>query len=208
MPAEFGSPRNLTISEYLDYFACMYDIPRVERRGRDVIVKGLSTGNKQRLLLAKTLLHDPQVLVLDEPASGLDPRARTELRAIIRELASMGKTIIVSSHILPDIEEISDRLVLDGDLQSLRARHSPTRRAHKVRVPVEQTLAAAEVLSRLAGVAACERRDSFLVVTSEEPDCNFLLAALLQHQIRVLQFADEEPNLEEIFMRSTAGKVT
>jgi ABC-2 type transport system ATP-binding protein len=230
MPAEFGSPRNLTISEYLDYFACMYDIPRVERRGRiddvceltelrgrgNVMVKGLSTGNKQRLLLAKTLLHDPQVLVLDEPASGLDPRARTELRAIIRELASMGKTIIVSSHILPDIEEISDRigiieagrLVLDGDLQSLRARHSPTRRALKVRVPVEQTLAAAEVLGRLAGVAACERRDSFLVVTSEEPDCNFLLAALLQHQIRVLQFADEEPNLEEIFMRSTAGKVT
>ena len=118
MPAEFGSPRNLTIAEYLDYFGCMYDIPRADRRRRiddvceltdlsgraDVMVKGLSTGNRQRLLLAKTLLHDPQVLVLDEPASGLDPRARTELRAIVRELAAMGKTIIISSHILTDIE--------------------------------------------------------------------------------------------------------
>ena len=122
----------------------MYGIPKKERKVRirevceltdligreDVMVKGLSTGNKQRLLLAKTLLHDPDLLVLDEPASGLDPRARTELRIIIRELASMGKTIIISSHILPDIEEISHRigimeagrLVLDSDIDSLRRR--------------------------------------------------------------------------------------
>jgi ABC-2 type transport system ATP-binding protein len=106
MPAEFASPRNLTIMEYLEYFGCMYDIPICERRQRigdvceltdlggrgDVMIKGLSTGNRQRLLLAKTLLHDPMVLVLDEPASGLDPRARTELRGIIRELASYSST--------------------------------------------------------------------------------------------------------------------
>ena len=230
MPAEFGSPRNLTIAEYLDYFACMYAIPREARRQRigdvceltdltgrgEVMVKGLSTGNKQRLLLAKTLLHDPQVLVLDEPASGLDPRARTELRAIVRELASMGKTIIISSHILPDIEEISDRvgiieagkLVIDGDLQSLRAQHASTLHTVRLRVPSEDVTRTAELLSRLDGVLSCERRDSFIVVTSEEPDCNFVLAALLQENIRVLRFADEEPNLEEIFMRSTAGKVT
>ena len=133
MPAEFGSPRNLNIGEYLDYFGCMYGIPKTERQRRivdvstltdlngreEVMVKGLSTGNKQRLLLAKTLLHDPELLVLDEPASGLDPRARTELRAIVRELASMGKTIIISSHILPDIEEINSTLTAAGD------RHGP-----------------------------------------------------------------------------------
>ena len=105
MPAEFGSPRNLSIEEYLDYFACMYGIAKHARPQRirevcelmdltgreDVMVKGLSTGNRQRLLLAKTLLHDPQVLILDEPASGLDPRARTELRGILRALACNGQ---------------------------------------------------------------------------------------------------------------------
>jgi ABC-2 type transport system ATP-binding protein len=230
MPAEFGSPRNLTIFEYLDYFGCMYDIPKADRRRRigdvceltdlngrgDVMVKGLSTGNRQRLLLAKTLLHDPGVLVLDEPASGLDPRARTELRAIVRELAAMGKTIIISSHILPDIEEISDRigileagkLVLDGDLETLRAHHGATRRVVKLRVPAEDTAHAADVLAQLAGVTSCERRDQFLVIGSDEPNGNFILAELLRHDIRILRFAEDEPNLEEIFMRSTAGKVT
>jgi ABC-2 type transport system ATP-binding protein len=230
MPAEFGSPRNLSIDEYLEYFGCMYGIPRAERRRRvldvceltdligrgDVMVKGLSTGNRQRLLLAKTLLHDPLVLVLDEPASGLDPRARTELRAIVRELAMMGKTIIISSHILTDIEEISDRigileagkLVLDGNLATLRARHGATRRVVKLRVPPEDSGRAAEVLSRLPDVTSCEQRDHLLVIGSDEPNCNFVLAELLQHDIRVLQFAEDEPNLEEIFMRSTAGKVT
>jgi ABC-2 type transport system ATP-binding protein len=230
MPAEFASPRNLTIAEYLEYFGCMYDIPIRERRQRiaevceltdlagraDVMIKGLSTGNRQRLLLAKTLLHDPLVLVLDEPASGLDPRARTELRGIIQELASLGKTIIISSHILPDIEEISDRigileagkLVLDGDLETLRAEFGATRRVVKLRVPTEETGRAADLIAQLARVASCERRDQVLVIRSDEPNCNFVLAALLEHDIRVLQFAEDEPDLEEIFLRSTAGKVT
>src|SRR6185369_9257673 len=102
-------------------------------------------GNRQRLLLAKTLLHDPAVLVLDEPASGLDPRARVELRGIVRELGALGKTIIISSHILADIEEMSDRigileagkLVLDGDLQTLRARHCAAHCVVRLRVPAE-----------------------------------------------------------------------
>jgi ABC-2 type transport system ATP-binding protein len=230
MPAEFGSPRNLTIHEYLEYFGCMYAIPKGERRRRiedvcdltdlsgrgDVMVKGLSTGNRQRLLLAKTLLHDPGILVLDEPASGLDPRARTELRAIMRELAAMGKTIIISSHILSDIEEISDRigileagqLVLDGDLDSLRAHHAAASRIVKLRVPPNETSRAEDVLTQLDGVTSCERRDQFLVISSDEPNCNFVLAELLRHDIRILQFAENELNLEEIFMRSTAGKVT
>ena len=230
MPAEFGSPRNLTIGEYLDYFGCMYGIPAGEREQRirdvceltdlsgreDVMVKGLSTGNRQRLLLAKTLLPDPGVLVLDEPASGLDPRARTELRGIVKALASLGKTIIISSHILPDIEDISDwigileagKLVLDGDLSDLRARHRTASHVIRLRVPDVDLDRAAELLQPLAGVSTCERRDGSLVISSDAPNCNFVLAEMLKHDVRVLQFADDELNLEEIFMRSTAGKVT
>lgn len=231
MPAEFGSPRNQTIGEYLEYFGCMYGIPKRERKVRirevceltdltgreDVMVKGLSTGNKQRLLLAKTLLHDPELLVLDEPASGLDPRARTELRIIIRELASMGKTIIVSSHILPDLEEISHRigimeagkLVLDSDIDSLRDQQtSSSRRILKVRVPPDQVDRARQIISELDEAVSCELRDQFLVVDTSAADGNFLLRALLDANLRIVQFAEDAPNLEEIFMRSTVGKVT
>jgi ABC-2 type transport system ATP-binding protein len=230
MPAEFGCPRNLTIEEYLDYFSCMYGISASERvpRIRDVCeltdlsgrehvyVKGLSTGNRQRLLLAKTLLHDPSVLILDEPASGLDPRARNELRAIIRTLASLGKAIIISSHILPDLEDISDRigileagrLVLEGDLATLRAGSGMAQRVIRLRVPLEDTARAAQVIGKLPGVESCDVRDQNLAITSNDPNSNYILAALLQHEIRVLQFSENETNLEEIFMRSTAGKVT
>lgn len=230
MPAEFGSPRNLTIGEYLGYFACMYGLPRHEREHRirevceltdlvgreDVMVKGLSTGNRQRLLLAKTLLHDPRLLVLDEPASGLDPRARTELRAIVRALASMGKTIIISSHILPDIEEISDRigiieagqLVLDGDLESLRSEYGTSRRIIRLRVPSDDMLRSVEILNQLECVTSCSERDRDIVVNSDEPNGNVVLQALIDHDVRILKFAEDAPDLEEIFMRSTEGKVT
>lgn len=230
MPAEFGSPRNLAIGEYLEYFGCMYGVPRGQRRqriqdvceltdlrGREaVMVKGLSTGNKQRLLLAKTLLHDPQLLILDEPASGLDPRARNELRAIVKQLASLGKTIIISSHILPDIEDISDqigileagRLVLDGNLDTLRSETGASKRSIRIRVEASENERVQALLTALPEVKNCDRRDEFIVVASDEPNGNFVLAELLKHDIRILQFAEDEPDLEEIFMRSTAGKVT
>ncbi len=230
MPAEFGSPRNQTIGEYLSYFACMYSVPKRDRAERirdvceltdligreDVMVKGLSTGNKQRLLLAKTLLHDPDLLVLDEPASGLDPRARNELRAIVRELAGMGKTIIISSHILPDIEEISDRigimeagrLVTDGDLEELRDEAGASGRIMKVRVAPGLMDQANKVLSALEQVRSCEERDQFLVVDTAEINGNFVLAALIEADLRIVEFSEDAPNLEEIFMRSTVGRVT
>ena len=230
MPAEFGCPKSLTIGEYLDYFGKMYAIPaqvRAQRineiceltdlRGReDVMVRGLSTGNRQRLLLAKTLIHDPQVLVLDEPASGLDPRARTELRGIVRALAGMGKTIIISSHILPDIEEISDqiaiieagRLVLGGRLDSIREEHRVTLRPVKLRVPPEDVERTQALLAELESVKSCEFQRPFLVIDSDQPNRNFLLAKLIEHDIRILQFSEDEPSLEMIFMQSTLGKVT
>jgi ABC-2 type transport system ATP-binding protein len=168
------------------------------------------------LLLAKTLIHDPQVLVLDEPASGLDPRARTELRGIVRALASMGKTIIISSHILPDIEEISDqigimeagRLVVDGHIEALRDEHRTVSTQGKIRVPAEDVDRSLQLLRNLSGVTSCEFQRPFLVVTTQEPNRNFVLAEMLKHDVRVLQFTEDEPNLETIFMQSTAGKVT
>ena len=120
MPDSFGVYDDMRVWEYLDFFARCYGIPAARRRQmigdlldlvdlgdkRDAYVQGLSRGMQQRLCLAHTLVHDPQVLLLDEPASGLDPRARVELRELLRELRSLGKTILISSHILPELEEL------------------------------------------------------------------------------------------------------
>lgn len=228
MPAEFGSPGSLTIHEYLNYFGCLHGISSNQRaariadvceltdlKGREhLTVKGLSTGNRQRVLLAKTLLHDPELLILDEPASGLDPRARTELRAIIRTLASLGKTTIISSHILPDIEDISDRiaimeagrLVMDGNLQTLRER---TALEHQViRLKVEQKEAAIQLLNARDECRTVEERDGFLICTVEHPGSNEMLTELLRQQIRVTFYSEEQSGLEEIFLKTTEGKVT
>lgn len=230
MPAEFGYPRGMTIFEYLEFFACLYELTESERssrirdvceltelRGREsVFVSGLSTGNRQRLLLAKTLLHDPSVLILDEPASGLDPRARTELRAIIRTLAGLGKAILISSHILPDIEDVSDtigimeagRLVLHGELASLRQLSEGVQQRVRLRVVSSQRDAAVAVLRGLVEVLDCQITDQDLQLLVDAPDSSCVLAALLQAQIRVVFFAENTGDLEEIFMRSTVGKVT
>ena len=120
MPDVFGVYDDMKVWEYLDFFARCYGIPAGRRRRmigdlldlvdlgdkRDAYVQGLSRGMQQRLCLAHALVHDPQVLLLDEPASGLDPRARVELRELLRELRSLGKTILISSHILPELEEL------------------------------------------------------------------------------------------------------
>lgn len=230
MPAEFGYPRGLTIHEYLEYFGSLYQVPTADLPQRirdvkeltdlaarpDVAVRGLSTGNRQRLLLARTLLHDPDVLLLDEPASGLDPRARNELRAIIRTLATLGKTIIVSSHILPDLEDVSDsiaimeagKLVIHGDLQQLR--QSGTEAGLSVRIRVDSAVLqqAADLLRAIPGVHECRIHDQGLLVRSEDDGGNSLLEALIRERIQVQEFSREALNLEQIFMRSTAGRVT
>ncbi|MEY3457089.1 MAG: putative transporter ATP-binding protein YbhF [Planctomycetota bacterium] len=230
MPAEFGCPRGVTIGEYLEYFCCLYGLSEWDRRQRirdvceltelrgreETFVSGLSTGNRQRLLLAKTLLHDPSVLILDEPASGLDPRARMELRAIIRTLASLGKAVLISSHILPDIEDVSDaigimeagRLVLQGDLAQLQRSAESTQQQVRLRVPAGQQEAAMEALRRLSEVTECRMLDDELRVVVHAADASCVLEALLRERIRVVYFAENTGNLEEIFLRSTAGNVT
>lgn len=157
MPAEFGMPRDLSLRAYLRYFACLAGIPRRERdgaidqaleltdlKGRDEVgIGGLSTGNKQRLLLAKTLLHDPELLILDEPASGLDPRARVEVREILHTLSRLGKTIVISSHILKDLENLcshvvimeAGRAVASGDLSGVIQATQRSQRLLRIRIP-------------------------------------------------------------------------
>jgi ABC-2 type transport system ATP-binding protein len=124
MPDSFGVYPDMTVTEYLHFFAAAYDIPRSERMGlcgglleltdlsfkEDALVDSLSKGMQQRLGLARALVHDPKVLIMDEPAAGLDPRARVELREILRELQSMGKTILLSSHILSELAEVCNRV--------------------------------------------------------------------------------------------------
>jgi ABC-2 type transport system ATP-binding protein len=139
MPDFYGVYDDLRVWEYLDFFARCYRVP-ASRRGpmigelleivgltekRDAYVEALSRGMRQRLCLAHTLVHDPQLLILDEPASGLDPRARVEMREILRELRGMGKTILVSSHILPELAELCTSV---GIIDRGPAAHRPARR--------------------------------------------------------------------------------
>ncbi len=146
MPDSFGVYDDMKVWEYLDFFARCYGIPADRRRRmigdlldlvdlgpkRDTYVQGLSRGMQQRLCLAHTLVHDPQVLLLDEPASGLDPRARVELRELLRELRTLGKTILVSSHILPELEELCTSVAIIDRGQVLA--HGPGRR-HRAPAP-------------------------------------------------------------------------
>src|SRR5687768_10011774 len=141
MPDFFGVYDDVKVWEYLDFFAAAYKIPANKRKGiiddvleltdltgkREAYVESLSRGMKQRLCLAKTLVHDPKVLLLDEPASGLDPRARIEFRELLKELRAMGKTIIVSSHILPELADFCNKIgiiekgemIVSGDVNDI-----------------------------------------------------------------------------------------
>ena len=230
MPAEFGVPRDMTMREYMVYFACLSGLSgeRADKMidqafaltdltGRDeVLVGGLSTGNKQRLLLAKTLLNDPDLLILDEPASGLDPRARVEVREILQELAGMGKSIIISSHILRDLENICShicvmeegKIVLDGDVEGLKNEGRSEGVFVRIKVPPDQLKHASEVVSKLSHVNQCEIVGSELSVSSDQEEANFILAALIEAKIHIVAMAEDRPDLEDVFIRSTKGKVT
>ncbi len=167
MPDDFGVYDGMKVWEFLDFFAVAYEIPRSYRKKiigevlelldlthkRDDYVNGLSKGMKQRLCLAKTLVHDPPVLILDEPASGLDPRARLEMKALLNELRQMGKTILISSHILSELADFCTsigiiergKLLAAGSIRDIQQRIR-SHRVLKVRVLDESTERAAELL--------------------------------------------------------------
>jgi ABC-2 type transport system ATP-binding protein len=165
MPDFFGVYDDIKVWEYLDFFAAAYRIPKGQRPQiiddvlaltdltikKDAYVESLSRGMKQRLCLAKTLVHDPKVMLLDEPASGLDPRARIEIRELLKELQAMGKTIIVSSHILPEMEEFCNKigiiergeLIVAGDVNTIARQ---VRGQHTIEVGVIEEIERAEAM--------------------------------------------------------------
>jgi ABC-2 type transport system ATP-binding protein len=237
MPDVFGVYNDMLVWEYLDFFAACYHIPNTQRTGiitdllelvdlshrRDDPVESLSRGMKQRLSLARTLIHDPQVLVLDEPASGLDPRARVEIRELLVELSRMGKTVFFSTHILADVAEIctrvgiieAGRLVAVGSLDELQRHLAPHRQVFIT--VLEQVQAALALLPGLPGVISVAELPANNHPGSQRIQVNFqgddsslcsLLAALVRSGIPVVDFSEQHRDLEEVFMRTTRGIVT
>jgi len=229
MPDYFGVYDDVKVWEYLDFFAAAYRIPKAQRPQlindvleltdltikRDTYVEALSRGMKQRLCLAKTLVHDPKLLLLDEPASGLDPRARIEIKELLKELRRLGKTILISSHILPELADMCNKigiieqgeLIVWGPVDEIMRKVTPTRK-------LEITLAdrAAEAAKALEGydgvkdVRVTGNSISISLDGSDETQVN-LLQHLVSKGFAVRSFAEEETDLEDIFMRVTRGAV-
>jgi ABC-type multidrug transport system, ATPase component len=229
MPDFFGVYDQLTVAEYLDFYAACYRQPKqrrtkvvaelleliglTERRGQ--MVDTLSRGLKQRLCLARALVHDPVVLLLDEPASGLDPRARVDMREILKELRRMGKTIIISSHILPELTELCTmigiidhgRMRATGSVQEVVKQLSAGRRLRIAVVGDRE--AAVEVLKTLAAVRDIDNANGAIEATYEgdESTAAEILQALTAGGIKVSGFSQVDGGLEEAFMRATSDEV-
>lgn len=244
MPDFFGVYDDMTVWEYLDFFAACYEIPENTRRNlindllelvdlshrRNDMVDTLSRGMKQRLCLARTLAHDPQILILDEPASGLDPRARIEIRELLVELSRMGKTIFFSTHILADVAEIctqvgiieAGRLAAEGSLAEMQRRLMPHRRLHIFllgQATEAQTLLVGRegVLGvRLATPEATSsgengaKANPVLEVdfAGDDAGVSALLRDMVGQGIPVLRFNETVHDLEEVFMHATKGIVS
>jgi ABC-2 type transport system ATP-binding protein len=230
MPDFFGVYDDMKVIEYLEFFAAAYRIKGPERRRkceqvldlvdlgykRDALVTSLSRGMTQRLGLARVLLHEPQVLLLDEPASGLDPRARIEMRGLLKELRNMGKTILVSSHILPELADICNKigiiergkLLFDGDVESA-IRQVRQRTVLKVTVANGLNNMAKEQLEGHAEVASVEHKtdEDVLVVTLHDhsQDGSFIADILVKNGFRLKMLKEEEIDLEDVFMGITKG---
>jgi ABC-2 type transport system ATP-binding protein len=229
MPDFFGVYEDMLVWEYLDFFARCYGIGRQRREQitiellelvdlaekRDTYVHTLSRGMQQRLCLAHALVHDPQVLLLDEPASGLDPRARVEMRELLRELGAMGKTIVVSSHILSELAELCDsvgiiekgRLIASGSLDEIRRRVRQDRTL-QIR-PLGNLDGAVRAIKGHPGVGEVYAADGSLEVQflGDDEAAAGLLQALVECGIRIVSFGEVMSDLEEAFLQLTRGEV-
>jgi ABC-2 type transport system ATP-binding protein len=227
MPDTFGSYDNMRVGEYLDFFGAAFGIPRRERARRiaesletaggktyfDNYVEALSHGMKQRVALARTLLHDPEVLILDEPANGLDPPARIEMRKLLVDLAERGKTLLVTSHILPELARVCHRIAIiaRGRLQAFGTLAAIARQLHQARL-MEVLLTRDEQIGRVEEVirgfiepnaeitsSPAEAVVRFRTAKREE-DLAGLLAALVSAGLGVAQFREVQTDLEDAFM--------
>jgi ABC-2 type transport system ATP-binding protein len=227
MPDFFGVYDDMKVIEYLEFFAAAYRIKGAARRKvcdevldlvdlgykREALVTSLSRGMTQRLGLARVLLHDPQVLLLDEPASGLDPRARIEIRGLLKELRNLGKTIMVSSHILPELADICNKigiiergeLIVNADVEAVMKQ---VRRQTILNITVlENQDKAIKLLDDHSSVEKVERRGDMLIVTliAGTTDYSELAALLVGGGLRLSLFKEDELNLETAFMALTKG---
>ncbi len=229
MPDFFGLYDDIRVWEYLDFFANLYSVPSRQRKGvidnvleltdltvkKEAFVQSLSRGMQQRLCLARCLVHDPALLLLDEPASGLDPRARAELKELIAELGRMGKIVIVSSHILPELADFCNtvgiiergQMLAFGSVDKIVRQIQPSK-VFTARI-VGDGILANEFVSRQEFVTDVKLegdtvRIEFSGGTEEQAD---LLAAIVRDGHRVADFREQQANLEDVFMRLTTGAV-
>jgi ABC-2 type transport system ATP-binding protein len=208
MPDVLGVYENLRVDEYLAFFAGAYDVPRHDRRAlidgllelvdltgkRDAMVDSLSRGMKQRLSLARALVHDPSILILDEPASGLDPRARVELRLLVHQLRDMGKTIIVSSHILAELQEMCSHIGI-MEAGRLLAAGSPGTILDQIGGAIRIRVRFADGSEETMSVGSVDEQQALLrrLVVDDERD--------------VVEFQQVGGGIEELFLEITEGKV-
>ncbi len=232
MPDFFGVYDDMFVWEYLDFYARCYNLPAARRKKlidellelvnladkRDANVQALSRGMQQRLCLAHALIHEPQILLLDEPASGLDPRARIEMRELLKELAAMGKTIIVSSHILPELAEMCThigiiehgKLVANGDTNAIR-RQLQANRILRVRVLAEQEralelLRGAKAVGEPLVTAIGENSTTFeMEFEGDDHAAAMVLSELVTRGAPIAEFSEGGNALEEVFMQLTAS---
>jgi len=227
MPDTFGSYDNIRVGEYLDFFGAAFGIPRRGRARRigealatagagafrDLYVEALSHGMKQRVAIARTLLHDPAVLILDEPANGLDPQARIEMRELLLSLAARGKTLLVTSHVLPELARICHQvaIITRGRLRAFGTLAEITRQLNPLR-PMEILLTRVEQLDRAVAIVRqhvepgaeirCSEAEAvvwFRTARGEE-ELAGLLAGLVGAGLEVAQFREVQTDLEEAFM--------
>jgi ABC-2 type transport system ATP-binding protein len=229
VPDYFGAYEDMVVQEYLEFFAAAYNINGAARtkvvsdvieltdlvNKRDSLVDGLSRGMKQRLSIARVLVHDPKVLLLDEPAANLDPRARIEIRELLKELRRMGKTILISSHILPELADLCNKigiieqgeLLYSGPVADILRKAKAGTILH-VGVALGQEQAAA-LLSTDPKIEDVQTRNGYLQVSLKTgvDDYSFVPQRLIQAGYRLTLLKEEEVNLETAFMRLTKGMV-
>jgi len=227
MPDFFGVYDDMKVIEYLEFFAAAYRITGPARRKkcdemleivdldfkRDAFANTLSRGQTQRLGLARVMLHDPQVLLLDEPLSGLDPRARIEMRNLLRRLGQTGKTIIVSSHILPELADVCNKIgIIDRGVMNVCAEVSEVMKQVRDRtiLQIAVTQDSAKASSALADhplVDSVTEGDGFLSVTLNDNSSDYsdIPTMLIKEGFRIKLFHEEEINLESAFMALTKG---
>lgn len=228
MPDFFGVYKDMEVTEYLDFFGACYKIPSAQREKtvndvlelvglsekKGALIGALSRGMQQRLGLARVLIHDPQLLLLDEPASGLDPRARIEMMAILQELQRMGKTIIISSHILSELQTLCNRvaiiekgkLIYSGPVQGVRDQMAAGH-VYWVKVAADQEKAI-QMLKSHPEVSEVTQVDGQMKVTlaSHDTDPSLLAETLVLGGARLTGLWEDELGLEEVFMRVTRGE--